>query len=315
MDKSFFCPEEIAQNYIEIGRKKAEMPALKQFILGILAGAFIAFASQGANAAIHTISSVGLAKALAGALFSAGLMMVIVAGAELFTGNCLIVISYNEHRSSLADLLKNWFFVYTGNFVGAMIVVFLILKSGQLGFSNGLLGGFTIKMAVYKTELTFGNAFFMGILCNWLVCTAVWMAAGARDMAGKILAIFFPIWLFITSGFEHSVANMYYIPAGILAKPTRNLYRLPFPRSRPEKIAALDWGSFVISNLIPVTLGNIVGGAIFVGAVYWFVYLYKKKASTEKITACQRKHVKNKRSMSKIKLLKYFTRCCKIILL
>jgi formate/nitrite transporter len=286
MDKSFFCPEEIAQNYIEIGRKKAEMPALKQFILGILAGAFIAFASQGANAAIHTISSVGLAKALAGALFSAGLMMVIVAGAELFTGNCLIVISYNEHRSSLADLLKNWFFVYTGNFVGAMIVVFLILKSGQLGFSNGLLGGFTIKMAVYKTELTFGNAFFMGILCNWLVCTAVWMAAGARDMAGKILAIFFPIWLFITSGFEHSVANMYYIPAGILAKADPEFVQAAVSLGvDPEKIAALDWGSFVISNLIPVTLGNIVGGAIFVGAVYWFVYLYKKKASTEKITA------------------------------
>lgn len=286
MDKSFFCPEEIAQNYIEIGRKKAEMPALKQFILGILAGAFIAFASQGANAAIHTISSVGLAKALAGALFSAGLMMVTVAGAELFTGNCLIVISYNEHRSSLADLLKNWFFVYTGNFVGAMIVVFLILKSGQLGFSNGLLGGFTIKMAVYKTELTFGNAFFMGILCNWLVCTAVWMAAGARDMAGKILAIFFPIWLFITSGFEHSVANMYYIPAGILAKADPEFVQAAVSLGvDPEKIAALDWGSFVISNLIPVTLGNIVGGAIFVGAVYWFVYLYKKKASTEKITA------------------------------
>lgn len=283
MDKSFLSPEEIAQNYIEVGRKKAELPAFKQFVLGILAGAFIAFASEGSNAAIHTISSVGLAKALAGALFSAGLMMVIVAGAELFTGNCLIVISCNEHKSSLAAMLKNWFFVYTGNFVGSMIVVFLILYSGQLGFSNGLLGGFTIKTAVYKTGMTFENAFFMGILCNWLVCIAVWMAAGAKDIAGKILAIFFPIWLFITSGFEHSVANMYYIPAGILAKADPVFVQAAISLGvEPEKIEALNWGSFVARNLIPVTLGNIVGGAVFVGAIYWFVYLFKRKTKAGK---------------------------------
>ncbi len=288
MDKSFLSPEEIAQNYIEVARKKAELPALKQFILGILAGAFIAFASEGSNAAIHTISSVGLAKALAGALFSAGLMMVIVAGAELFTGNCLIVISCNEHKSSLAALLKNWAFVYVGNFVGAMIVVFLILYSGQLDFSNGLLGGFTIKTAVYKTGMTFGNAFFMGILCNWLVCVAVWMAAGAKDMTGKILAIFFPIWLFITSGFEHSVANMYYIPAGILAKANPGFVQAAVSLGvDPEKIAALNWGSFVTGNLIPVTLGNIVGGAVFVGAVYWFVYLFKRKPKPSKEAAIE----------------------------
>lgn len=286
MDKLFLSPEEIAQNYIETGRKKAELPALKQFVLGILAGAFIAFASEGSNAAIHTISSVGLAKALAGALFSAGLMMVIVAGAELFTGNCLIVISCNEHKSSLTALLKNWFFVYTGNFVGAMIVVFLILNSGQLGFSNDLLGGFTIKTAVYKTGMTFGNAFFMGILCNWLVCIAVWMAAGAKDIAGKIMAIFFPIWLFITSGFEHSVANMYYIPAGILAKANPEFVQAAISLGvKPEKIAALNWGSFVTRNLIPVTLGNIVGGAVFVGAIYWFVYLFKGKTKAGKSAA------------------------------
>jgi formate/nitrite transporter len=273
MEKAFLSPDEIAASFIETGFRKAALPAFQQFILGILAGAFIAFAAEGSNTAIHTIPSLGLAKALAGALFTAGLMLVIVAGGELFTGNCLIVIARRELRISWRALFQNWFFVYTGNFVGAMLVVGLILKSGQLDFSNGLLGGFTIKTAAYKTGLTFTNAFCMGILCNWLVCLAVWMAAGAKDIIGKLGAIFFPIWLFVTSGFEHSVANMYYIPAGILAKANPAwLQGAVALGARPEKIAALNWSSFVMKNLIPVTLGNIVGGVLFVGLTYWFIY-------------------------------------------
>lgn len=286
MDKSYLSPAEIAESFIETGWKKAGLPVYKQFILGILAGAFIAFAAEGSNTAIHTISSVGISKALAGAIFSAGLMMVIIAGAELFTGNSLIIISCLEHKTKWSELLKNWFFVYLGNFTGAMIIVFLIAQSGQFSFSNGLLGGFTIKTAVYKTGLTFGNAFFMGILCNWLVCTAVWMAAAAKDITGKLIAIFFPIWLFVTSGFEHSVANMYYVPAGILAKANPNLVKAAISLGvKPEKIDALNWGSFITKNLLPVTLGNIVGGVIFVGTVYWFIYLYKEnKKITKTIT-------------------------------
>jgi len=202
-------------------------------------------------------------------------MMVVITGAELFTGNTLIVVSCIEKKSKWLDMLKNWFYVYLGNFIGSILIVIFILYSGQFDFSNGLLGGFTIKTAAYKTSLSFSKAFFMGILCNILVCLAVWMAAAAKDIPGKLLAIFFPIWLFITSGFEHSIANMYYIPAGILAKLNPLWIEQAIKLGvTPEKIEHLSWVSF-INNLIPVTLGNIVGGSIFVGLIYWGGFLYK----------------------------------------
>lgn len=273
MSTSYLTPKEITQSSLETCHNKTLLSWDKQFVLAVLAGAFIAFASEGSNVAIHTISSVGLAKTLAGALFATGLIMVVVAGAELFTGNCLIAMSCVQGRSSWKAMLRNWFFVYLGNFAGALLIVFFVLGSGQLDFSKGMLGGFTINLAAYKVGLSFYNAFFMGILCNWLVCIAVWMSFGAKDIAGKILAIFFPIWLFITSGFEHSVANMYYIPAGIFAKANPVwLEQAIALGGSPDKIEALGWGSFLFNNLFPVTLGNIVGGALFVGIAYWFVY-------------------------------------------
>jgi formate/nitrite transporter len=278
MEKSFLAPAEIAESFIETGRKKTSLSIFKMLILGILGGAFIAFASAGSSTAVHTVDSVGLAKFLAGTIFSGGLMMVVIAGAELFTGNCLIVISCAERRSSWARMLKNWLFVYLGNFIGAMLIVFLIRESGQLNMSDGLLGGYTIAVAAKKTGMTFGGAFSMGILCNWLVCIAIWMAAGAKDITGKILAIFFPIWLFIASGFEHSVANMYYIPAGILAKTNPAYVDAAISLGvSPEKIDALNWSSFLSHNLLPVTLGNIVGGVIFVGLIYYIAYLRREK--------------------------------------
>ena len=277
MEKGFLTPQEITESYSKIGVQKVNSSVLRLFILGMLAGAFIAFASEGSNTAIHTIESVGLGKALAGALFSTGLMLVLVAGGELFTGNCLIVISCIEKKTSWAGMLRNWLIVYAGNFVGSLLLAWFILQSGQLDFSAGMLGGFTIKTAAYKTGLSFTNAFYMGILCNWLVCLAIWMSLGAKDIAGKLLAIFFPIWLFITSGFEHSVANMYYISAGIMAKANPKWVAMAIKLgASPEKIAALGWDTFVINNLIPVTLGNIVGGSVFVGLAYWLSYSYKK---------------------------------------
>lgn len=279
MQKEFLTPAEITESFIGIGQKKAGLSVIDQILLGILAGAFIAFASEGSNTAIHTIESVGIGKALAGALFATGLMLVVVAGGELFTGNCLMLIACVERKISPLAMLRGWVCVYLGNFIGSVILAYFISHSGQLGFSGGMLGGFTVKLAAYKTGLSFENAFFMGILCNWLVCLAVWMAAGANDITGKLLAIFFPIWLFITSGFEHSIANMYYIPAGIMAKATPLFVEQAVKLgATPESISFLNWHSFWANNLIPVTLGNIVGGGLFVGLAYWFAYRRKKAA-------------------------------------
>jgi formate/nitrite transporter len=274
MNSGFSDSKSIAESFIETGIKKTGLPIPKQFLLGVLAGAYIALAAQGSNAAIHTIESAGIGKALAGALFAVGLMLVVVAGAELFTGNCLVVIAAGEKKVRLSAMLRNWFFVYTGNFTGAMIVVLLVFASGQFDFSHGLLGGFTIKTAAYKVGLPFGKAVIMGILCNWLVCLAVWMAAAAKDIAGKLFAIFFPIWLFITSGFEHCVANMYYIPAGILAKSNPVwAEQAGALDASPDAVEALNIPSFLLGNLLPVTLGNIIGGAVFVGMAYWLIHL------------------------------------------
>jgi len=279
MDKTHLEPAQITERFIETGKNKTLAPAFKLLVLGILAGAFIAFAAEGSNVAIHTIDSVGLGKALAGAIFTTGLMMVVVTGAELFTGNTLIVVSCLEKQACWLNMLKNWVIVYSGNFIGALLIVWLIFYSGQLDFSGGMLGGFTIKVAAYKTGLTFSQAFFMGILCNWLVCLAVWMATAAKDIAGKLLAIFFPIWLFVTSGFEHCVANMYYIPAGILAKTNPAWVNEALSLGvTPEKIDQLNWGAFFLYNLTPVTLGNIVGGSVFVGMIYWLSFRYKGRA-------------------------------------
>ena len=278
MEKPFRSPEEIALRFVEIGCEKTNYRIIKLLMLSILAGAFIAFAAEGSNAAIYGIANAGLGKALAGALFSTGLILVIVAGGELFTGNCLIIISCSEKKNGLLSMLRNWSIVYAGNFIGSIIIVLLIFGSGQFDFMKGMLGGFTIKVAVYKTHLSFINAFTMGILCNWLVCLAVWVASAAKDIIGKIFAIFFPIWLFITSGFEHSIANMYYIPAGILAKSNQTWVDAAIALGvAPEKIADLNWSGFLVKNLLPVTLGNIVGGSIFVGFAYWLAYLYKPK--------------------------------------
>ena len=273
-------PVETTESFLETGAKKAARPVWSTLLLGLLGGAFIAFASEGSNVAIHTIASVGLAKALAGALFATGLMLVVLSGSELFTGNMLLVVPLLSGRVGLGRMLRNWSLVYVGNFVGSVLIAACIFYSGQLGFSGGLLGGFTVKLAAYKTGLSFGHAFFLGVLCNWLVCMAVWMAAAAKDVGGKLLAIFFPIWLFIASGFEHSVANMYYIPAGLFAKTVPAFVAQAKALGATDAaLANLTWLNFGVSNLIPVTLGNIVGGGLFVGAAFWLTHLLGARKS------------------------------------
>ena len=167
-------------------------------------------------------------------------------------------------------MLRNWIIVYLGNLIGSLLIAYMMVHSGLFASGGEMLGAVTVKIAAYKVGLDFVKAFYLGIMCNWLVCLAVWLAAAAESMIGKIFAIFFPIWLFITSGFEHSVANMYYIPAGLMAKSQMNFAALS--GLSQEALDSLTWSGFFVQNLIPVTLGNIVGGGVFVGMVYWYVY-------------------------------------------
>lgn len=271
----FLSPAEICAYTGEAGSKKARLSAGRQCVLAVLAGAFIAFASQGSSMAAFNLlaapETYGLGRCLAGVVFPTGLMLVVVAGGELFTGNTLMGIGLAQGRFGVSPMLRNWITVYLGNFAGSLLLVFMMVHSGLFNNGAGLLGGVTIKIAASKVGLSFIGAFFLGIMCNWLVCLAVWIAYGAKSMAGKLLGIFFPIWLFITSGFEHCVANMYYVPAGILAKTNPDWAAASGLSA--SVLEGLTWFAFLWNNLLPVTLGNIVGGFCFVGLAYWFVYL------------------------------------------
>jgi formate/nitrite transporter len=275
--RNYFLPSEITGIMIENAIKKVSMSVRNMLLLGFLGGAFIALASEGSNMAAFNLlakpETYGLGKALAGSVFGTGLMLVMVAGAELFTGNTMILAGVLDRKVQVGAMLKNWIVVYLGNFIGSVFIAYMMTRTGLYDSGACMLGGMTIKIAAYKVGLTFAQAFLLGIMCNWLVCLAVWMATGAKDITGKLFAIFFPIWLFITSGFEHSVANMYYIPAGILAKANPSWVEAALSLGvTPEKLNHLNWGSFLTGNLLPVTLGNIVGGGILVAGIYWLAY-------------------------------------------
>lgn len=220
MSNNYLTPSEIVDYTEETGIKKAGMPVLRTLLLAFLAGVFIALASVGSNIISHDIENIGVAKYLAGLIFPTGLILVVIAGAELFTGNNLISIAALSGKVKWSKYFWNLIMVWLGNLVGSVFIALLIYLSGQLNYTDGLLGAYTIKVAALKTSLSFTEAFASGILCNLLVCLAVWMSYSTKDIAGKALVIFFPIWLFIASGYEHSVANMYYLTAGLLAKTT-----------------------------------------------------------------------------------------------
>ncbi|AEF84066.1 FdhC protein [Treponema primitia ZAS-2] len=272
-------PAEILAYTSDAGVTKVRRNLFQELILAFLAGVFIAFASEGSNMAAFNLfadpNTYGLGKVLAGAVFGTGLMLVVLAGGELFTGNTLIAVAALDRKIKVRELLCNWLVVYIGNLIGSLFIAYMMKESGLFNSGANVLGGQTIKIAAYKTALPFHSAFFLGIMCNWLVCLAVWVSYGSKDLTGKILAIFFIICLFITSGFEHSVANMYYIPAGIWAKA--NPAWVEASHVAADALANLNWGTFFYKNLLPVTLGNIVGGAGMVGLLYWLSL--KKKAA------------------------------------
>ena len=293
--EGFLSVKEVLKKYIEGCRAKVEMSSNQLFGKAILAGAMIAMGAAASSVAAHTISDVGLARLAAAVVFPVGLMMVILLGAELFTGDCLAVMSVLDGKQKIRDIMRLLFIVYIGNFFGATLLAFLVSMSGQLDYSAGMLGAYTIKVALGKVNISFTQGVVSGILCNILVCAAVLMAMCAKDITGKLIAIFFSIMLFVTAGFEHCVANMYYITAGLLAKNIPEYTNLAMQEYgyTLEQINNLNYISYVFSNLLPVTFGNILGGIVFVGVpmlglntdkVLSFKNMWKKEEKTNVIT-------------------------------
>lgn len=265
-----------------VGVKKAGMDFMATFALAVLAGAFIALGAvfattvtAGTLSGGEIVSSMpfGVSKLLGGLVFCLGLILVIVAGAELFTGNNLIVMAWARGRISFGKVLRNWGIVYLGNFVGSVATAVIMLYSKQYAAGGGTVGLNALKIANGKVGLGFVQAVALGIMCNALVCLAVWLTFSARTTTDKILAILFPITGFVAAGFEHSVANMFFVPIGLLIKATAPASFWSSIGMTAADFSNLTWGNFFINNLLPVTIGNIIGGAVLVGAVYWFVYL------------------------------------------
>ena len=268
-------PAEIAKNYIAIGKTKANMAFNKMFLLAVLAGAFIAFGGVGSATAAVGVTPSSVGKLISGCIFPGGLTLVLLAGSELFTGNCLLSIPLLEKEITVKQVLRNWIVVYFGNMVGGMLVALGLVYSGQYNMFDGNMAVSVFSTAIAKCTLSFSDAFIKGIFCNILVCLAVWVAFSAKDSAGKVISLFFPILIFVVCGFEHCVANMYYISAGLFGKNIPSY--VAAAETAGLDLSALTWKNFFIINLIPVTFGNIVGGAVCVGAVYWYIYLRKEK--------------------------------------
>jgi formate/nitrite transporter len=259
-----YSPKQIAEKVETIGVTKARLPVLAVFMLAVLAGGFIGLGAlyYVIVAADPALSFAG-ARVLGGVVFSLGLVLVVVAGAELFTGNNLMVMAWAGHRISTGELARNWAIVYVGNAVGAIGLALAVFLADHGASNGGLIGAQYVKIAAAKAAEPYWVAFMKGVLCNLLVCLAVWISLAGRTVTDRILAIVFPVSAFVAAGFEHCVANMYLIPLGILLRDSAG--------GGIPQAATLDW-SGLIHNLVPVTLGNIVGGAGLVAAVYFLIY-------------------------------------------
>ena len=264
-DKRFLTPAEALNATVENGRRVLTQSLARTVLLSLLAGFYIAFGAQLAtvvtqDAALHV--GQGIARFLGGSVFSVGLMLVVICGSELFTGNSLLTVALLHGEITWVKMLENWGVVLLGNLAGSLFFAWLMVESGL--WENGAVGDQAVRIAAAKCAIPFGAALIRGILCNWLVCLAVLMATAARDVGGKMLACYVPIMTFVTSGFEHSVANMYFIPTGLLVAGARGT-------AEP----GLSWGAFM-GNVVPVTIGNVIGGVIFVAIAYWFIHLKKE---------------------------------------
>ena len=256
MEKRILTPKEIAQATCDGGSAKAKLSIAQMIVLGIFAGVFIGFGAQGAITAGQSLTKidVGLQKFAFAGVFPVGLMLVVICGAELFTGNNLMTLGCLNCRYKWSDVIRNWGVVYLANFVGSVALALLVANSGLMAAGTPA-SDLAIGIATKKVAMAFGPAIIRGILCNIIVVLAVWMATGARDVIGKIFACWFPIMLFVLAGFEHSVANMYFVPLGMFLG------------------APVTWGEFILNNLLPVTIGNLIGGALIVPLFYYVAYM------------------------------------------
>jgi formate transporter len=269
-----FIPPEMAAKVEEVGVKKATMGWRNTFALAVLAGAFIALGAIFATT-VTTGGQLpfGITRLVSGLSFCLGLILVIVAGAELFTGNNLIVMAWADRQISTDQVLKNWVIVYAGNFLGSIATATFMFFSQQYTFGGGAVGLNALNIANAKCSLEFLQAMALGVMCNALVCLAVWLCFSARTTTDKILSIIFPITAFVAAGFEHSVANMYFIPIGLFIKAGAPPAFWEAIGKTTADYANLTWGNFLFDNLLPVTIGNIIGGSVMVGLVYWFIYI------------------------------------------
>lgn len=273
---NMFSIQETVGNYAESGAVKTRFPIWKMLLLGILAGVLIALSGVTANTAAHTIANAGLSRLTSGLLFAFGLGMVVLLGTELFTGNCLITISVLDRRASPGGMIRNWIFVYLGNFIGGVLIAFLCARFGQFDYSDCGLAVYTIKIAAAKCSIGFGKALVMGILCNLLVTLGVLLSLSAKDLAGRVIGAYIPVCFFVICGFEHSVANMYFISAGLFALDVGKYASAA--AATGIDLSALTWGNFLVKNLLPVTIGNIAGGA-GVGALMWLCFMKEGKTT------------------------------------
>ena len=280
MDVFIKKPDVVLQDMVRSGTKKNDTEMISLILKAVFAGIFIALSAASSSAAIYGIENTGLAKTLAGVIFPVGLMMVIMLGGELFTGNCLVFFSRMSGHSSTLDVLRILVVVYLGNMLGAVLIAVMVFACGQFDYGAGMLGGFAIKIAVGKVVQTPVRLFVSANLCNILVCLSVLMANACKDVVGKMLAAFFPILAFVVGGYEHCVANMYYIPAGILAM-TNPAYREAAMTNygiTAAQMECLNLKTFFVSNLIPVTLGNLVGGVLLIAVPFYIIYRKKEEA-------------------------------------
>lgn len=267
-----FTPAEVAKKVKTLGVSKANMPFLQLLVLSMMAGAFISFGAMYYTVAMtHPSEAYGAAKMLGGLAFSLGFILVVIAGGELFTGNNLIVMALAKRRITLLCVLKNWSLVYLGNALGAFITVYLVFASGFLDGAHHAVGATALKIGLAKVDLTTSEAFVRGIFCNSLVCLASWMVYASRTVMDKVFAVIFPISAFVAMGFEHCIANMFMIPMAIVASLDPEIIAVSGITS--DALQNLTISGFV-SNLIPVTLGNIFGGSVMVGMSLYMVYLY-----------------------------------------